>query len=429
VSVRPQAGRASAHAPKIVRLAPIVPSIHYHPIRKAVHAACFAIFVALPFFDVMRFDIPRQRFYFAGQALWIDEFGIIFFALMFLMFVVAGAAMLYGRIYCGYACPQMIFSEASVAAQRTIAGFVERRLGFIHGSFRRHAATALWLLTVAAASVALAFVFISYFVEPRDLVHRLLHFDVRTAAGVAGTATTLVTFLDFAFVRQRFCTTVCPYGYLQGMLADEGTLLVTYDDPQHACIECGKCVRVCEMGIDIRDSPDQIECIHCGDCIDACADVMGRLGHPGLIRYSWGRQGAKRLVFVFVLLFYASGLAVAMSMRQPVLVRISPDRSKLYWVEDGQIRNHFRIALANRTSKNAFVVVSLDGLTGATFVALDNPIRLAGGQEWRGEFAVAAPANLASGVHPFRIVTRTEPGGAEDRLSTTFVMPSSQEGR
>ncbi len=414
---------------RLERLPPIVPSVHYHPIRKSVHAVCFAIFVALPFFDVMRFDIPRQRFYFAGQALWINEFAIIFFALMFLMFVIAGAAMLYGRIYCGYMCPQMIFSEASVALQRTIRRFVERRLGFVHGVARQRVATAAWLIVVATASVALAFVFISYFVEPRDLFHRLRHFDVRTAAGVAGAATTIVTFLDFAFVRQRFCTTVCPYGYLQGMLADEGTLLVKYEDPQRVCIECGKCVRVCEMGIDIRDSPDQIECIHCGDCVDACADVMGRLGHPSLIRYAWGRQSARRLVFVFVLLFYASGLAVAMAMRQPVLVNIAPDRSRLYWIEGGEVRNHFRATLANRTTDNAFVTVSIDGLNGARLVALDNPIRLAGGEEWRGEFAIAAPPNLPPGVNPFRIVTRTDPGGAEDRLSTTFVMPSSQEGR
>lgn len=137
----------------------------------------------------------------------------------------------------------------------------------------------------------LAFVFISYFVEPRDLFWRLVSFDIKTAGGIAGATTTLITFLDFTLVRQRFCTTVCPYGYLQGMLSDENTLIVHYRDENRECIECKKCIRVCEMGIDIRTSPYQIECIHCGECIEACADVLGKLGKQGLIHYAWGEHG------------------------------------------------------------------------------------------------------------------------------------------
>ena len=100
-----------------------------------------------------------------------------------------------------------------------------------------------------------------------------------------------MTFLDFTLVRQRFCTTVCPYGYLQGMLGDGNTLLVHYRDETHDCIECKKCVRVCPMGIDIRKSPFQIECIHCAECIDACDEILARLKKPGLIHYTWGEKG------------------------------------------------------------------------------------------------------------------------------------------
>jgi polyferredoxin len=86
----------------------------FHRIRKRVHAACVLVFIALPLTNLMRFDIPRQRFYFAGSEIWISEFAILFFTLMFLMFLVAAGAMIWGRVYCGYLCPQMIFSEASI---------------------------------------------------------------------------------------------------------------------------------------------------------------------------------------------------------------------------------------------------------------------------------------------------------------------------
>ena len=100
--------------PKLERLPPLPsPETVYRRVRKRIHLICVLIFIALPFFDILRIDIPRQRFYFAGFELMISEFAIIFFALMFMMFMIAASAIIHGRIYCSYACPQMIFSEAS----------------------------------------------------------------------------------------------------------------------------------------------------------------------------------------------------------------------------------------------------------------------------------------------------------------------------
>ena len=114
----------------------------------------------------------------------------------------------------------------------------------------------LFYAMATAASVVLAFVFISYFVPPHDLARRLLSLDVKTAGGFAGATVTLITLIDFLFVRQRFCTTVCPYGYLQGMLSDGETLLVQYRDEGRECIECKKCVRVC--GMELTSAPRPI---------------------------------------------------------------------------------------------------------------------------------------------------------------------------
>jgi len=430
--------------PKCDRNLPLPPpAFSFHRIRKLIHLVCVAIFFALPFANLMRFDIPRQRFYFFGYELWISEFSVIFFSLMFLMFIVAAMAMLYGRVYCGYLCPQMIFSEASIALEGKLTRTINKYVRW-SAPRRKILVLVLFYAVAAVASVVLAFVFISYFVEPRDLIHRLLRFDIRTAGGIAGATTTLLTLLDFLFLRQRFCTTVCPYGYLQGMLGDGDTLIVHYRDENRECIECKKCVRVCHMGIDIRTSPYQIECIHCGECIDACGDVLGRLGKQGLIHYVWGEHGeklgegdkswyqklglrnAKRIVVLLIIMFYAAGLFTALSMRRVVLVGIAPDRTTMYRVgQDGTVYNRFRLQLANRGREQAIAQLSIEGLPGTSFADFENAVVVSPGVTIQKEFDIQATrsAHVAPGVNHFRIVSKV--GNEKDVFEETFITPSS----
>lgn len=431
---------------------PVLPAQStYHRYRRIIQFACFLIFMALPFFNVMRFDIPRQRFFFAGYELWINEFGILFFTMLFMLYVVTAASMLYGRIYCGYFCPQMIFSEASLALEERLKKFINKRFIKLPAKRRKWMSGAIFYAVLFVASVFLAFVFISYFVEPRDLLGRLFSLDIRTAGGIAGAATTLIVFLDFAFVRQTFCKTICPYGYLQGMLGDKETLIVQYRDGQGAdkvCIECKKCVRVCHMGIDIRNSPYQIECIHCGECIDACEDVLGRLGKPGLIHYAWGERGellsdkktpllrrlglrdAKRVIVALVLLFYASGLFVVLSMRDNVMVKIAPVRAELYRIgDDGRVFNTFRMTVANRQAKDAELTLKLENLSGAQ-IELEQPLKLKPAEERQLQFEISAPALvLPSGVNHFQIVSRVEPNGETTANPMTFITPTERKQR
>lgn len=427
---------------------PSAPKSTYHKLRRWIQFGCFLIFVILPFFNVMRFDIPRQRFYFAGYELWINEFGIIFFSLLFLLYVITAASMLYGRIYCSYFCPQMIFSEASLALEDKIKRLTNKKFGGLSVAQRQWFSRALFYGALLIGSIFLAFVFISYFVEPRDLIGRLMSLDIKTYGGLAGATTTLITFLDFAFVRQKFCTTICPYGYLQGMLGDKHTLLVEYRDPGADCIECKKCVRVCHMGIDIRKSPYQIECIHCGECVDACVDILGRFGKEGLIHYTWGEKNellgdksvsfwrriglrdAKRWAVALVLLFYASGLFTALSMRKNVLVRIAPDRTVLYRIgEDGRIYNKFRLNLANRADSEATVRIELSQLPNAVIV-LEQPIRLAAGEEMQRTFEIAStPGALPEGVNHFSIIAGIQPGDETETYKTTFITPTERKNK
>ncbi len=426
----------------MTRSTPIQPPKGYHPGRKRMHLVCFLIFCALPFFDVVRFDIPKARFYFAGQELWISEFGIIFLTMMFLLFTIVAVSMVFGRLYCSYTCPQMIFSEASLTLQKWIERHLKKRFIDWSPKLRAIVGGAAFYLIVAAGSVLLAFVFISYFVEPRDLLKRLAALDMVTAGGIAGAVTTLITFLDFAFLRQGFCTSVCPYGYLQGMLGDKHTLLVEYRDEAHQCIECKKCVRICHMGIDIRKSPFQIECIHCGECIDACNEVLARLGKPGLIHMAWGEKGekvgaesrwyrrvgirdAKRGIVLAVILCYAIGLSAALSMRKPVFVRVEADRSVLFTRDaSGATVNKFRIIVGNRTRHGASVQLNLQGLDQAHIVG-PSLIAVDPGQTSEQLIGVAVPAGVETPdyVTHFQIRATTKPSGDVYSLDTTFIMP------
>ncbi|MBK9798108.1 MAG: 4Fe-4S binding protein [Holophagaceae bacterium] len=431
--------------PKVERLPPLPPpDTVYRPMRKRIHLAFFLAFVAAPFTNLMRFDIPRQRFYFAGFELWISEFAIIFFALMFLMFVIAASAIIHGRIYCSYACPQMIFSEWSQDVERW-GKRVAQKLRAASPALKKRVAQALFYAVLLVASVFLAFVFTSYFVEPRDLLGRLLHFDLVTVGGITGATVTLITFLDFTLVRQKFCTSVCPYGYIQGMLQDKHTLLVRYQDgvgEAKDCIECKKCVRVCEMGIDIRDSPFQIECVHCGDCIDACEDVLRKVGKPGLIHYTWGEapkadakaepwylrwgfRDAKRVVVLLIMAFYLTGLALALSLRRPVLVEINPDRSTMYTVlDDGRIANLIRLKLANRTGRAAQVRLWVEDLPGADLALPANPVLLQPGETFERTVELRAPfAADGQDVHHIRILAQANDARKADAEEMTFITP------
>jgi cytochrome c oxidase accessory protein FixG len=416
------------------------PKWTYHEVRKLIHLGCFLSFLALPFLNVMRFDLPRQRFYFAGFELAISEFAILFFTMLFLLFVVVAMALIYGRIYCGYLCPQTIFSEAAQWWEARVSRFVKKRWAGAPAARLRLAERLIGLAGVAVASVFLAFVFISYFVEPRDLLARLLSFDIQTAAGISGAVVTLITFLDFAFVRQKFCTTVCPYGYLQGMLVDKNSLLVHYRDEEKSCIQCKKCVRVCPMGIDIRDSAKQIECVHCGECIDACVDVLGRLGRPTLIHYAWGEAGTltgnpaekwyqrigfrdpRRVALLFILLFYFSGLVTALSMRHNVLVQLRADRGQHLYERDSQglLYNKYRAKIANRGALAATVSFHVEGLPGA-IVEPSGGIPVDSGASLEREVHILVPPGERPEVTKIRVTAMS--GKDATVFETTFLSP------
>lgn len=422
-----------------------IPGTQFHRIRKTVQAVCFVIFVTLPLFNIMRIDLPRQRFYFFGAELWISEFSIVFLTLMFLWILIAAMAMIYGRFWCGYLCPQMIFSETANGLEKRIIRIVNKKMPNAGPRLRQFAAAVIFGILLLPASVFVTFVFVSYFVPPLDLFQRLLSLDIRTAGGIVGASVTLVTFLDFALLRQRFCTAICPYGYLQNMLKDKHTLLVHFHDPSDECIKCNKCVRACPMGIDIRKSSHQLECTHCAECIDACSGILGKLGTQTIIQYAWGDSGAKsgpegnwfrrigfrdgkRVAVLVLLLVYATGLSIAISVRQPVLLRIMPDRITLYSVSaDGKVHNRFRMLASNRGRVQATISLSVADLKDAAIEGSGGLKVLEPGQTVQQQFDVVAPASsLHPGINKIRILADVTPGKAGQQFSETFFAPQGE---
>jgi polyferredoxin len=146
------------------------------------------------------------------------------------------------------------FPEAANSLEARIRRMVNRRFSGLGAIARRALAVALFSAVLLPAAVFVSFVFISFFVQPADLFHRLLSLDIRPSGGILGASVTLFTLLDFVFLRQRFCTAICPYGYLQNMLADSNTPLVHFHDAKGICIHCDKCVRAC-LSHGYRHSP------------------------------------------------------------------------------------------------------------------------------------------------------------------------------
>jgi polyferredoxin len=226
------------------------------------------------------------------------------------------------------------------------------------------------------------------------------------------------------------------------MLADRHTLQVFFQNDAGNCIHCEKCVRACPMGIDIRTGSHQLECTHCAECIDACSQVLGRLGKQSLIHYAWGdpsqnaatdrtwyrriglRDG-KRIAVLVLLFIYASGLSLAIHMRQPVLVQIMPDRITLYQRgADGLIHNRFRLLASNRGHVDAKVTVSLADMPSVHVLGMQDGISLKPGETQQFEFDVAAAnSDVSPGVSHLRILTHVVPAQNDDAFPETFIAP------
>jgi cytochrome c oxidase accessory protein FixG len=345
--------------------------------KNVVYALLIAVYVLLPWVDIagrpaVLFDIPRRQAFLFGGTFTNEDFWLVFFVVSGAGFALIVLTSLWGRVWCGFACPQTVFLEGVFRRlERWLEGPRDERIRrnqgppTLAGSLRKGAKHAIYI----ALCLLLAHAFLAYFVPVEELL--------RWVAGAPGAHWTAfmwavvmagLLYFDFAWFREQVCLVVCPYGRFQSALIDDDTVVIGYDvkrgEPRSKateeggdCIDCRRCVVVCPTGIDIRNGL-QMECVGCSNCVDACDDVMARLGwEPGLIRYDSRRgfEGARRRLLRPRVALYAVlgaiGLAVAtysVASRSPFEVRALRTRGMPYTIEGRTIRNLFTVRVENK---------------------------------------------------------------------------------
>lgn len=394
-------------------------------------------------------DLAHARLFFFWIELWPQEVYFLTGALVLGAIGLFAATSLFGRVWCGFTCPQTVWTDLFLWVERRIEGDRNARMRLDAQpwsrakALRKAAKHAAWLLIAGLTGGA----WILYFNDAPSTAQRLLTGDVSLETYFFFGLFTLTTYGLAGFAREQVCTYMCPWPRFQGSMLDDDSLVVTYRDwrgePRGKakqagtgdCVDCAGCVHVCPTGIDIRDG-QQLECIGCGLCIDACDDVMGRLGRPrGLIAFETlsnlaastaatagmppdaARQAAgmaarrkprwlrPRVVMYAALIGTVTAIMLgALVLRQPLSLAVIRDRAPLFvQLSDGGVRNAYTLKLAYKGRDAAQLSLVLDGAAGVVLLAQETTPDAAGRpvlttrpdgiSEWR--VLVTAPPGLA----------------------------------
>jgi cytochrome c oxidase accessory protein FixG len=403
-------------------------------------------------------DLTGQRGYFFGIEIWPQEVyllvGILVLAAIGLFF----ATSLFGRAWCGYACPQTVWTDLFTLVEQVVQGDRNARKRLDDGPWtfakiwKKSITHLIWLVIGLLTGGAWVF----YFNDAPTLLENLIHFDVPVVTLAWVVSLTLSTYFMAGFARENICKYACPYARFQSAMFDRDTLIISYAhergeprahhkkgtswEGRGHCIDCDSCVVVCPMGIDIRNGL-QFDCISCGLCIDACNAVMEKVMLPrGLIHYDTENNQQRRAAEVSTGLppskgrmrwirprtvFYAAIMSLvgalmlgAVLMRTQTDLNVIHNRSPLYVrLSSGDIRNNYQLKVLNKTHFDRIYRVSVDGLPLKAVelrAAGDTPVQ-----------TLTVPANS---VGEFRVQLITS-SGTPGRAPVTFILTDTSTGK
>ncbi len=422
------------------------------------------IFYGLPWLEwgqrqAVLFDLGARRFYIFGLVLYPQDFiyltGILVISALSLFLFTAVA----GRLWCGYACPQTVYTEIFLWLEKQTEGDRSARMRRDAGPWtankilRKFAKHFLWL----AVAVWTGFTFVGFFTPIKELGTEVFQLQMGSWEIFWSLFYGFATYGNAGFMREQVCKHMCPYARFQSAMFDRDTLIVTYDEERGeprgarskradpatlnlgACVDCSLCVQVCPTGIDIRKGL-QYECIGCGACADVCDTVMDKLGYArGLVKYStqnaisqhWTKGQTLRhvlrprvLVYSGILGSVVLAMVVSLAMRTPFKVDVVRDRGVLARIVDGgRLENVYRLQIMNATETSQHFTLSVDGLPGLV-LASEPDVMIESTQARWVAVRVQAPYDVApAGSHTihFQIAAQNSVGSVSEK--SVFIIP------
>ena len=383
--------------------------------RVAMVGLTLGLYYVLPWITMsdgrqaLLFDLPNRKFNIFMMTLWPQDLIylsalLIISALGLFLFTSVG-----GRLWCGYACPQTVWTEVFLWIERKVEGSRQKQIKLAKSPWngekviKKGGKHIIWLVF----SLWTGLTFVGYFSPIRELTVAFVNFDLGPWETFWVYFYGFATYGNAGWLREQVCIYMCPYARFQSVMFDKNTLIISYDerrgDPRGArkrgkdkpsdkgdCIDCGLCVQACPTGIDIRDGL-QYQCIACAACIDVCDDVMEKMDYDkGLIRYTTinevegkGLHILRPRIFVYSAILV--GLVIAMMwsllVRVPVGVDITRDRNILYReAANGNLENVFKIRIMNQDDQAHAFVISLEGFPGAVLDLDEKVTRVESGE-------------------------------------------------
>jgi len=397
-------------------------------------------------------DFDGGRFYVFDIQLWPQEVYFITGLLVMAAMALFLTSALFGRLWCGYACPQTVWTDLFIYVERAFEGDrnARMRLAGAPWSFdklwRKTGKHLVWLGIAFGTGGAWIF----YFHDAPTLIRGFWVGQAAMTAYVFCVLLTATTYIFAGFMREQVCIYMCPWPRIQGAMLDQHSLQITYrhdrGEPRAPhkkgadwtgrgdCIDCNACVVVCPMGIDIRDG-SQLECINCGLCADACDEIMDRVGRPrGLISYDTdaaveARAAGKPAVYKLVrprTLYYAGALALVSALmtwglthRSMIDLHVLRDRNPMFVrLHDGSVRDGYTLKIANRSFYSRSFTVSFEGLAGAR-------LKTPGAPATPGDLVLTVEPNTVRSARVF-VIAPPVPAGAAS-IPAAFTVRDAKE--